>query len=44
MNPAALAYKTFAGKNIVLFTQPVDFSAQQRHELLDRWVKNIRIK
>lgn len=44
VNPAALAYKTFAGKNIVLFTQPVDFSAQQRHELLDRWVKNIRIK
>ena len=32
VNPAALAYKTFAGKNIVLFTQPVDFSAQQRHE------------
>lgn len=44
VNPAALAYKTFAGKNIILFNQPVDFSAQQRHELLDRWVKNIRIK
>ena len=44
VNPATLAYKTFAGKNIILFSQQADYSAQQRHDLLDRWVKNIRIK
>ncbi len=43
-NPATLAYKTFAGKNIVLFNQSQDFTAEQRHSLLDRWVKNIRLK
>ncbi len=44
VNPATLAYKTFAGKNIILFNQPQEFSAEQRHSLLDRWVKNIRLK
>ena len=44
VNPATLAYKTFAGKNIILFDQPQEFSAEQRHSLLDRWVKNIRLK
>jgi iron(III) transport system substrate-binding protein len=44
VNPATLAYKTFAGKNIKLFEKRTDFSAQQRQMLLDSWVKNIRLK
>lgn len=45
-NPATMAYMSFAGKNIVLFDQPeaVNFSQQQRHDLLDRWVKEIRFQ
>ena len=37
-------YKTFAGKNLVLFGVRPQFNAQQRHEFLDRWVKEIRFK
>ncbi len=43
-NPGTLAYKSFAGKNMILFNQPVMFTAQQRHDLLDRWVKEVRFK
>jgi len=43
-NPATLAYKTFAGKNIILFDHPQQFTAAERHRLLDGWVKNIRLK
>ena len=43
-NPATLAYKSFAGKNLVLFDQSVEFTPQQRHDFLDRWVKYIRLK
>ena len=43
-NPATLAYKTFAGKNIILFDHPQQFTAAERHKLLDGWVKNIRLK
>ncbi len=43
-NPGTLAYKSFAGKNMILFDQPVNFTAQQRHDFLDKWVKEIRFK
>jgi len=43
-NPGTMAYKTFAGKNLVLFGVRPQFNAQQRHEFLDRWVKEIRFK
>ena len=41
-NPQTLAYKTFAGKNLVLFQNSPRFTEQQRHEFLDRWVKTVR--
>ena len=41
-NPQTLAYKTFAGKNLVLFQNAPRFTEQQRHEFLDRWVKTVR--
>lgn len=43
-NPATLAYKSFPGKNLVLFDHLVDFTPEQRHDLLDRWVKYIRLQ
>ncbi len=43
-NPDTLAYKTFAGKNIVLFDQIIDFTPEQKHDFLDRWVKYVRLK
>lgn len=43
-NPRTLAFKTFAGKNLVLFDKSQTFSEQQRHEFLDRWVKDVRLK
>ena len=43
-NPGTLAYKTFAGKNLVLFDRAQNFTAQQREEFLDRWVKEVRLK
>ena len=41
-NPGTMAYKTFAGKNLLLFSARPQFNAQQRHDLLDRWVKEVR--
>ena len=41
-NPATIAYQTFGGKNIVLFTQRVDATKEQQRAFLDRWVKYIR--
>lgn len=41
-NPRTLAYKTFAGKNLVLLKPAEKFSEQQRQEFLERWVKYIR--
>ena len=41
-NPATLTYQTFAGKNLVLFTNPPNFTPAQKKEFLDRWVKYIR--
>ena len=43
-NPGTLAYKSFAGKNMILFNQPGLFSTEQKHDFLDRWVKEIRFK
>lgn len=43
-NPGTLAYKSFAGKNLVLFTAEPGFSPEQRHMLLDRWVKEVRLQ
>lgn len=43
-NPGTLSYKTFAGKNMVLFDQQVYYTAEEKHEFLDRWVKEIRFK
>lgn len=43
-NGETLAYKSFSGKNLRLFTQYSDLSAAQRQGVLDRWVKNIRFQ
>ena len=43
-NPGTMAYKTFAGKNLVLFSVRPQFTPEQRHDLLDRWVKEVRFK
>ena len=41
-NPNTLAYKSFAGKNRVLFKNLPNFNENQRHEFLERWVKQVR--
>ena len=41
-NPNALAYKTFAGKNLVLLNRGQNFSEVERQNFLERWVKYIR--
>lgn len=41
-NPDTMAYKSFAGKNIVLFSQGVYFTKEQKKSLLDRWVREVR--
>ncbi|BEU87994.1 ABC transporter substrate-binding protein [Selenomonas sp. TAMA-11512] len=43
VNPLTNAYKSFAGKNIVLYGKPQEFSPEVRHQLLDRWVKEVRL-
>lgn len=43
-NPGTLAYKTFAGKNMVLFNQHAFYTAKEKHDFLDRWVKEIRFQ
>ena len=43
-NPGTLAYKTFAGKNLVLLNDNQNFTEQQKNVILDRWVKQIRFK
>ena len=43
-NPQTLAYKSFAGKNLQLFDTQQNFSEQQRHEFLDRWINDVRLK
>ncbi len=41
-NPQTLAHKRFAGKDLNLFDNPQTFSPEQKHQFLDRWVKQIR--
>ena len=43
-NPQTLAYKSFAGKNLLLFDNQQNFSEQQQRAFLDFWVKNVRLK
>lgn len=43
-NPATLAYKRLAVRNPALFKQLADFPREKRQELLDRWVKQVRLK
>ena len=43
-NPQTLAYKSFAGKNLVLFENRGDFSEKQRQEFLYRWINDVRLK
>lgn len=41
-NPNSLAYKSFAGKNLVLFQNSSSFTESQQHDFLDRWVRHVR--
>ena len=43
-NPNSLAYKSFAGKNLVLFQNSAEFTDNQRREFLERWVRHVRFK
>ena len=43
-NPQTLAYKSFAGKNLLLFDNRQNFSEQQQRDYLDFWIKNVRLK
>lgn len=43
-NPGTMAYRRFPGKNLRLFTQIPDFTPQQKHDALDRWVKQVRFE
>lgn len=43
-NPATLAFKQFAGKDLHLFDVQPSYTATQQSELIDRWVKNVRFK
>ena len=43
-NPQTLAYKSFAGKNLLLFDNQPHFSDKQRQEFLYRWINDVRLK
>ena len=43
-NPGTMAYKTFPGKNLTLFTQVPQFSSEQKHNLLDTGAREIRFQ
>ena len=43
-NPQTLAYKSFAGKNLILFENTGDFSEKQRQDFLYRWINDVRLK
>lgn len=43
-NPQTLAYKSFAGKNLVLFNDNQEFSYEQQRAFLDRWMRDVRLK
>ena len=42
-NPTTLAYKQLAVRNPSLYNQLADFPKEKRQELLDKWVKQVRI-
>lgn len=43
-NYSLLSYKEFAGKNINLIDSKANLSEQAKKVLLDKWVKNVRLK
>lgn len=43
-NPGTMASRRFPGKNLRLFTQIPSYTAQQKHDALDRWVKEVRFE
>lgn len=43
-NPSSLASMSFAGKNLVLFESVPEFDEKEQRTLLDKWVKEIRLK
>ena len=43
-NPGTMAYQSFPGKNLTLFTQTSQLSAAEKHDLLDTWAREIRFK
>ena len=43
-NPQTLAYKSFAGKNLLLFDNQQKFSREQQREFLDKWIRDVRLK
>ena len=43
-NPQTLAYKSFAGKNLLLFDNRAVFSDEQRQEFFYRWLNDVRLK
>lgn len=43
-NPGTMAYQSFPGKNLTLFTQTPQLSAAEKHDLLDTWAREIRFK
>lgn len=43
-NYSTLAYKTYAGKNLIAFTQNIALSNEQKAALLDAWVKTVRLQ
>lgn len=43
-NQETIAFKSFSGKNMVLFENYSDLNQEQKAAVLDRWIKNIRMK
>lgn len=43
-NYSTLAYKTYAGKNLIPFSQNIALSNEQKAALLDAWVKTVRLQ
>lgn len=43
-NPQTLAYKSFAGKNLVLLNDRQKFSDEKKRAFLDRWINDVRLK
>ncbi|WP_110953212.1 ABC transporter substrate-binding protein [Anaerosinus massiliensis] len=43
-NQETVAYKMFTGKNLKLFENYSDLTVEQKSAVLDRWVKNVRLK